>query len=48
MEAEDEVMWLVWVVVVGDFQVLLAAIDLEDSVGESRLFAAARGCGRIC
>jgi hypothetical protein len=47
MEGEDKVMWLVWVVVVGDFQDVLAAIDVVDSVAESRLFAAARGCSGI-
>jgi hypothetical protein len=47
MEAKNEMVWFVWIVVVRDFQDVLAAIDVVDSIGESGMFAAARGCGGV-
>jgi hypothetical protein len=47
MEAKHEMMWFVWIVVIRDFQDVLAVIDVVDSIGESGIFAAARGCGGV-
>ena len=47
MEAEDEMMRFVGIVVVRNLDNILAVVDSVDSVGKSGLFAAAGGIGTV-
>lgn len=47
VKAEDEVMWLAWIVAIGDLENVLATIYLVDTIGEGRLFTAAWRIGTM-